>query len=48
VPAIVLLFVIYGLFSRWTYRRTAHPTVAASANALAFGSFIAVTFPLVS
>jgi len=48
VPAILLLFVIYGLFSRWVYRRTGHPAVAAIGNALAFGSFIAVTFPLVS
>jgi dienelactone hydrolase len=48
VPAILLLFVIYGLFSRWAYRRTGHPAVAATANALAFGCFIAVTFPLVA
>lgn len=47
VPAILLLFVIYGLFSRWVFRRTGHPAVAAVANALAFGCFIAVTFPLV-
>lgn len=48
VPAILLLFVIYGLFSRWAGRRTGHPAVAATANALAFGCFIAVTFPLVA
>jgi dienelactone hydrolase len=48
VPAILLLFVIYGLFSRWSYRRTGHPAVGATANALAFGCFIAVTFPLVA
>ena len=48
VPAILLLFVLYGLFSRWTFRRTGHPVVAALANALAFAAFIAVTFPLVS
>jgi hypothetical protein len=47
VPAILLLFVVYGLFSRWACRRTGHPAVAAVANALAFGWFIAVTFPLV-
>jgi len=47
VPAILMLFVIYGLFSRWIFRRTGHPAVAAVANALAFGCFIAVTFPLV-
>ena len=47
VPAILLLFIVYGLFSRWAWRRTGHPAVGAVANALAFGSFIAVTFPLV-
>ena len=48
VPAILLLFVVYGLFSRWAGRATGHPAVAAVANALAFGCFIAVTFPLVA
>jgi len=48
VPAILLLFLIYGLFSRWAARRSGHPVVAAIANALAFGCFIAVTFPLVA
>lgn len=48
VPAILLLFVVYGLFSRWVGRASGHPAVAAVANALAFGAFIAVTFPLVA
>jgi dienelactone hydrolase len=48
VPAILLLFVVYGLFSRWIGRASGHPAVAAVANALAFGAFIAVTFPLVA
>jgi len=48
VPAILLLFVIYGLFSRWTIARTANPVVAALANALAFAWFIALTFPLIA
>jgi hypothetical protein len=48
VPAILLLFIVYGLFSRWLHRATGHPTVAAVSNALAFGAFIAVTFPLVA
>jgi dienelactone hydrolase len=48
VPAILLLFVVYGLFSRWAGRATGHPAVAAVANALAFGAFIALTFPLVA
>ena len=47
VPAILLLFVIYGLFSRWAHARTASPAVAAIANALAFAWFIALSFPLV-
>ena len=47
VPAILLLFVIYGLFSRWALRGSGHLAVGAVANALAFGCFIAVTFPLV-
>jgi dienelactone hydrolase len=47
VPAILLLFTIHGLFSRWTFARTGHPLVAAIANAVVFGSFIAVTFPRV-
>jgi len=48
VPAILLLFVVYGLFSRWLGRASGHPATAAVANALAFGAFIAVTFPLVA
>jgi hypothetical protein len=48
VPAILLLFVVYGLFSRWVNRRTGQPAVAALANALAFGAFIAITFPRVA
>ena len=48
VPAILLLFVVYGLFSLWAGRASGHPAVAAVANALAFGAFIAVTFPLVA
>jgi dienelactone hydrolase len=47
VPAILLLFVVYGLFSRWIFRRTGHPAVAAVALSLAFAGFIAVSFPRV-
>jgi len=47
VPVILILFVVYGLFSRWTYRNTGHPLVAACANALVFAWFIAATFPVV-
>lgn len=48
VPAILLLFVVYGLFSRWACARTASPVVAAIANALTFAWFVALTFPLVA
>jgi dienelactone hydrolase len=48
VRAILLLFIVYGLFSRWAGRASGHPAVAAAANALAFGAFIAVTFPRVA
>jgi len=47
VPAILLLFVIYGLLSRWSMRQLGHPAPAAIANALAFAWFIAAVFPLV-
>ena len=46
VPAILAFFIVYGLFSRWVYRRTNHPLVAGLANAFAWA--IAVTFPVVS
>ncbi len=48
VPVIILLFLIYGLFSAWIFRRTGNAFVAAAANAVLFAWFIAVTFPLVS
>ena len=48
VPIIVLFFVVYGLFSAWTYRSTGHPWVAGVANALAFAWAIGVTFPQVA
>jgi len=40
VPAILVLFVIYGLMAHWAWRRTNHPLPGAVA--------IAVTFPMVS
>jgi pimeloyl-ACP methyl ester carboxylesterase len=48
VPVIVLFFLVYGMFSRWTYARTGHPFVAAVANAAAFAWAIGVTFPLLA
>jgi pimeloyl-ACP methyl ester carboxylesterase len=46
IPAILVLFLVYGLFSGWIYRRTGQPLVAAVTNAFAFASAIAVSFPL--
>lgn len=46
IPAILMLFLVYGLFSGWIYRRTGQPLVAAVTNALAFAMAIAVSFPL--
>ncbi len=48
VPAIVVFFLMFGLFSAWTYRRTGHPWVAAAANTVAFAWAIGVTFPLLA
>lgn len=47
IPAILALFIIYGLFSGWIYRRAHSPLVAAVTGALAFASAIAVSFPIV-
>jgi dienelactone hydrolase len=46
IPAILILFVVFGLFSAWVYRRTGHPWIAALANALAFALAITVSFPI--
>lgn len=48
VPVIVLFFVIYGLMSRWSYRRVGHPLPGAVASAVAFAWGIAVTFPMLA
>jgi hypothetical protein len=48
VPAIIVFFLMFGLFSAWAYRRTGHPWVAALANALAFAWALGVTFPLLA
>lgn len=47
VPAILLLFVVYGLMSGWVNARTGHPLVGATANAVVFALATSVTFPLV-
>lgn len=48
VPAIVVLFLIYGLIGTWAYRSTGHPAVGAVANAVAFAWLLGVTFPLLT
>ena len=49
IAAVILLFfVIYGLFSAWTFRATRYPLVGGLSNALAFAWAIAVTFPLLT
>jgi hypothetical protein len=48
LPVIVPFFLVYGLFSAWTYRATGHPFVAGIANATAFAWAIGVTFPLLA
>ncbi len=47
VPAILLLFVVYGLMSGWVNARTRHPWVGATANAVVFALATSVTFPIV-
>ena len=47
-PALILFFLVFGLFSGWAYRATGHPFVGAFANALVFAVAIGVTFPMVA
>jgi hypothetical protein len=47
VPAILLLFLTFGLISRWSYQATHHPLPGAVANAAVFAWAIAVTFPMI-
>ncbi|XWN34319.1 MAG: alpha/beta hydrolase [Devosia sp.] len=48
VPVIVLFFVIFALFGRWSYRRTGHPLPGAFAAATVFAWAIGVTFPMLA
>ena len=45
---IVIYFLIYGFFSRWTYQRTGHPAVGAIANAVAFAVALTAVFPIMA
>ena len=47
VPVVAVLFVVFGLVNRWSFRATGEPLVGALANALTLAWAIAVTFPLV-
>ena len=47
VPAILLLFLAFGLISHWSYRATHHPLPGAIANAAVFAWAIGVTFPMI-
>ncbi|HSG48881.1 MAG TPA: alpha/beta hydrolase [Longimicrobiales bacterium] len=46
VPLVLAFFAVHGLFSRWAYRATGSPLVAALGNAVAFAWALSVTFPL--
>jgi hypothetical protein len=48
VPAILILFLVYGVLSGWVYRQTGHPAVGAIASAIAVACAVAVTFPVVA
>ena len=47
VPAILLLFLAFGLISRWSYAATRYPLPGALANGVMFAWAIAVTFPMI-
>lgn len=48
VPAILLLFLAFGLIAYWSYKATRHPLPGALANAAVFAWGIAVTFPMIA
>jgi hypothetical protein len=48
IPAILVMFIAYGLLSRCCLRATGSPWTGALASALAFAWGIAVTFPAIS
>jgi predicted alpha/beta hydrolase len=47
VPAILLMFLAFGLVGRWSYAATHHPLPGALANAAVFAWGIAVIFPMI-
>jgi pimeloyl-ACP methyl ester carboxylesterase len=48
VPAILLLFLAFGMISRWSYLATRHPLPGAIANAAVFAWAIGVAFPMIT
>jgi hypothetical protein len=47
VPVIFVLFIVYGLVSKWVYARTGDPRAGALGAAIGLAWAIAVTFPIV-
>ncbi len=45
---ILIYFVVYGLFNRWTYHSTGHPAIGAIASAFAFAWALTAVFPILS
>ncbi|WP_242518282.1 MULTISPECIES: alpha/beta hydrolase [Thiorhodovibrio] len=48
VPAILLLFIVYGWLDFLSYRRTWQPLLGAAASALVFALTVTATFPVVA
>lgn len=48
VPAILLLFIVYGWLDFLSYRRTWQPLLGATASALVFALTVTATFPVVA
>jgi predicted alpha/beta-hydrolase family hydrolase len=48
LPVMLAFFLLFGLFSRWSFRATGSPWPAALANALLFSWAIATTFPILA
>ena len=47
IPAMLIVFAIYGLFNHWIRLRTGHPAIGATMSAAAIAYAISVTFPMV-
>ncbi|MFN3614981.1 MAG: alpha/beta hydrolase, partial [Rubrimonas sp.] len=45
-PVLVIFFVLFGLFSRWTMGATGNPLAGGLANAVILSWAVAATFPL--